>query len=278
MAVVAQAPFGTNLCDVLPVNDHLDAILSECAPLLVAYSGGVDSAFLMMRAHALLGRERSCAILADSPSLARVELEAARRLAEERGWNLRVVQTREFEDPNYIANPPNRCFFCKTALFTIMQNLAKAEGWKTLAYGENVDDQPQDRPGHRAATDFRVRSPLREAGWTKAAIREAARAAGLPVADKPASPCLASRIPHGTPVSEVALDRVERAEQSLRERGFRIFRVRHHGDRARLEFGRGELDRYHALAKDILADLQMIGYTTVELHSVPYGEPVTPSL
>ena len=250
----------------------LDRLLADAAPLLVAYSGGVDSAFLLHRAVSVLG-SRCRGVIADSPSLARSELQDALDLAGRFGWPVDLVPTSEFENPDYLANPPDRCFFCKSALFETMEGLAVSRGFARLAYGENADDMQQVRPGRRAAENFRVLAPLRDAGLTKAEIREACRAAGLPVADKPASPCLSSRIPHGTPVTREALARVERGEAVLRAAGFRVFRVRHHGDLARVELAADEFEAFDRRAEELVTQLRDAGYRSVERSPVPYGAP-----
>jgi uncharacterized protein len=243
--------------------DRLDASLREAGSVVVAYSGGVDSAFLLHRAHAVLG-DACLGVIADSPSLPRAELREALALAERMQVRLEVVRTREFENPEYVANPVNRCYFCKSALFVELEQLARERGFRRLAYGENADDMAQVRPGRAAAGEFQVMAPLRDAGLTKGEIRAACAAAGLPVADKPASPCLSSRIPHGTAVTLEALGRVERAEGALRALGFRVFRVRDHGPTARVEVSAADSARYEGMRSEAEAAVRAAGYERVE--------------
>lgn len=250
----------------------LDRLLGGYGRLLVAYSGGVDSAFLLARANSVLGAQ-CLGVIADSPSLARDEFTSAIRLAEQIGARVEVIRTNEFSNPEYIANSPERCYFCKAELFTVMERLAADRGFPVLAYGENADDMRQVRPGRRAAAEFEVAAPLREAGLTKADIREASHAIGLPTAEKPASPCLSSRIPHGTPVTREALGRVERGEAALRALGFRIFRVRDHGRLARIELAQEEFDSYDdpGIRARIESALLAAGYEQIERDAKPYG-------
>lgn len=251
--------------------DGLAGILAGMPGVVVAYSGGVDSAALLAAALDALGPERVLAVIADSPSLAREELAAARAQAEALGAPLRVLATDELEDPRYRANSGDRCFWCKEALFAAAAPLAAARGW-ILCYGENADDDPADRPGARSAAARGVRAPLREAGWGKSRVRAYARARGLPSADKPAAPCLASRLPVGVPVARATLERVERLEESLRRRGFSVLRARHHAeDRAVLEFGESELERARGLEPWLRADAALAGYARVELRAYRGG-------
>jgi uncharacterized protein len=204
----------------------LENILRAHAPLLVAYSGGVDSACLLAAAHRVLG-EKVVGVIADSPSLPRRALQEALEVAAGFGATVEVVATQEFEDDRYLVNPPNRCYFCKAELFTRMDQIARDRGFSAIAYGENADDPAHLRPGSQAAAEFAVLAPLKEAGLTKADVRELSRAWGLSTADAPAQPCLSSRIPHGTPVTREAIALVERGEEFVRSLGFRIFRVRY---------------------------------------------------
>jgi pyridinium-3,5-biscarboxylic acid mononucleotide sulfurtransferase len=207
--------------------EQLRARLASYGSCLVAYSGGVDSVFLAYVAHQVLG-ERALAAIADSPSLPRREFEQALALGEQFRFPVRVVQTREFENSSYLANPNNRCYFCKHELFTELAPLAKAEGFTVLAYGENASDIGDFRPGAQAASEFEVRAPLKEVGLTKAEIRELSAQLGLPTADKPQMACLSSRIPYGEAVTPRKLSMIEQAENVLRDLGFFDVRVRHH--------------------------------------------------
>jgi len=210
--------------------------------LIVAYSGGVDSAVLAWMAHQVLG-ERMRAVIADSASLARTHLEDALAFAREHGIPAEVVETRELENPAYVRNDSMRCFHCKDELFTVLERYREAGGFDAIAYGVNADDEGDFRPGQQAARQHHVLAPLLEAGLTKAEIRELARSFELRVWDKPASACLSSRVEYGRAVTPEALSVVERGEDALRGMGFRQFRVRHHGEIVRIEIAREELAR-----------------------------------
>jgi uncharacterized protein len=215
------------------VNDklaRLQALLRSYDSCLVAYSGGVDSVFLARVAAEELGA-RALAVIADSPSLPRRELAEALALGQQFGFPVRVVRTKEFDNPSYLANPDNRCYFCKHELFIELAPLARAEGFAVIAYGENASDVGDFRPGAQAAKEFRVRAPLKEAGLTKADIRELSAQLGLPTADKPQMACLSSRIPYGEAVTPEKLRMIEAAENVLRDLGFHDVRVRHHESR-----------------------------------------------
>jgi uncharacterized protein len=221
---------------------RLRHILADRGRLLIAYSGGVDSAFLAWAAHQVLG-DGMRAVMADSPSLARTHLEDALAFAREHGIPVTVVETRELENPAYSRNDAMRCFHCKDELFTVLEQYRSAQGFDGIAYGVNADDQDDFRPGQQAARQHQVSAPLLEAGLDKAEIRELARQAGLRVWDKPASACLSSRIEYGRPVTPQTLSIVEQGEEALRALGFHQFRVRHHGEIVRIEIALEELPR-----------------------------------
>jgi uncharacterized protein len=243
------------------------------APLVIAYSGGVDSAYLLAEAHKTLG-SRMLGVIADSPSLPRQALADALALAAQIGALVEVVQTAELDNPSYASNPVNRCYFCKAELFTRLDALASERNFKAIAYGENADDMKQVRPGRQAAAEFSVIAPLRDAGLTKAEIRELSRELGLPTADAPAQPCLSSRIPHGTPVTTAALAMVERGEAFVRSLGFKVFRVRHLADAtARLQVAPDEMNRLPQLTAALQNGLRAAGYTSVEIDPAGYRSP-----
>jgi uncharacterized protein len=248
--------------------------LEANAPLVIAYSGGVDSAYLLAEAHGLLG-DRVLGVIADSPSLPRQALADALALGEKIGARVEVVRTQEMENPAYSSNPVNRCYFCKAELFKTLDQLAAERGFKAIAYGENADDMRQVRPGRQAASEFRIIAPLRDAGLTKAEIRERSRELDLPTADAPAQPCLSSRIPHGTPVTLEALAMVEKGEAWVRSLGFRVFRVRHlaSADRvpnARVQIAPEEMARVPAVREQIQGGLHAVGYAEVEIDPEGY--------
>ena len=244
----------------------LRAGLRATGRVLVAYSGGVDSAFLAWVAHEELG-DGMLAVLADSPSLARAQMRDALAFAAEQHIPLVVVETGEMERDEYRRNDGARCFHCKDELFTVMEQYRQRNGFDTIAYGVNVDDQGDYRPGQTAAREHGVAAPLLEAGLTKDDIRQLAREAGLRVWDKPASPCLSSRVEYGRPVTREVLAAVEAGEEALRRLGFRQFRVRHHGEMARLEIAREELPRAMTLemAAEFTRTFKALGFSYVTL-------------
>ncbi|MGH9475258.1 MAG: ATP-dependent sacrificial sulfur transferase LarE [Terriglobales bacterium] len=256
-------------------NRELSAILRECAPLLVAYSGGVDSAYLAWAAQQAAPGEM-LAIIADSASLPRRALRQALEFAAGQAFPCEVIHTEEMANLNYRRNQADRCYFCKDELFERMeQELARRPGFRTLAYGVNADDQLDVRPGHRAAQAHGVRAPLREAGLDKAAIRQRAHAAGLGVWDRPASACLASRVAYGVEVTPDVLARIEQGEEALYELGFRQVRVRYHREIVRLEIARGEMPRalQMDMADRLTAIFRQLGfrYITLDLEGYRSG-------
>lgn len=284
--------------------DQLRDLFRSYGSCVVAYSGGVDSALLACVAHQVLGG-RALAVIADSPSLPRRELAEALALGQRFGFAVRVIQTRELQDPNYQANPLNRCYFCKHELFGQLAAIARQEGYAVIVCGENASDEGDFRPGGQAAAEFNVRAPLRDLGLTKAEVRQLSAQLGLPTANKPQLACLSTRVPYGEPITLEKLSMIEQAENVLRDLGFRDVRVRHHELRpltslaevgpgpgastaspsqspspashapwpsgvqhlARIEVGPEELPRFlqNGLAAHVAERLQRIGYTHVTL-------------
>jgi len=264
--------------------EQLRALLKSYGSCLVAYSGGVDSVFLAYVAHEALGA-RALAAIADSPSLPRRELQEALDIASKFGFPVRVIQTQEFANQNYTANPANRCYFCKHELFEELTPLARTEQFAVVAYGENASDVGDFRPGAQAAAEFQVRAPLKEIGLTKAEIRALSAQLGLPTADKPQMACLSSRVPYGEMVNPEKLRMIEQAEYVLRDLGFYDVRVRHHemnsgavGDKkavlhlARIELAPSEIPGLLANGKlaTVAEELKKLGYAHVTLDLLGY--------
>jgi uncharacterized protein len=247
--------------------------LSSLGSVIVAYSGGVDSAYLAWVANDTLG-ERAVAITADSPSYPERHRQMATRIASQFGLRHEIIHTSELERPEYRANPANRCYYCKHELYTHLSRIA-SERRAVVVDGSNADDRGDYRPGRQAAREFGVRSPLDDTDLGKDEIRELARLAGLPVWDEPASACLSSRIPYYSEVTDEKLRTIERAENVLREQGFRVCRVRHHDDLARIELGRAELSRAlePEMSATLVRELKAIGYryVTIDLQGYRTG-------
>lgn len=260
-----SAATGGNLATKLTV---LRGRLRDLGSVLIAYSGGVDSAFLLKVAVDELGQQ-ALAVTADSETIPRSELEHARELAQSLGANHLVVGTNEMCDPDFVANPPERCFHCKKTLFGTLTDLAAEKGIEHVLEGSNLSDLSDYRPGMKAVDQFKVISPLKEAGLTKDDIRRLSKQLDLPTWDKPAAPCLSSRIPYGSIITSDKLHRIEEAEKFVRGLGFRIFRVRDHDDIARLEVTAEDLPRFITgkVADDVVEKLKSLGYryVTVDL-------------
>jgi uncharacterized protein len=247
--------------------------LGRVDSLLVALSGGADSAYLAWAAHQVLG-ERALAVTALSASFSRHDREQTERFVRATGLRHEFIETREFDNPLYVANGPDRCYHCKDELFDQMEALARERNFRSMAYGINADDTRDFRPGHRAAHEHRVLAPLLDADLHKDEIRWLSRSAGLPTWDRPASACLSSRIPYGTPVVPELLERIECAEAILRELGFSQFRVRAHGELARIELASEELARglEIQLARQVASRLKALGFTFVTLDLEGYRQ------
>jgi uncharacterized protein len=245
--------------------ERLQNILRGYGSVCVGYSGGVDSVFLAQTALDVLGTDRMIAVIGISASFPAVQREVALQCARDFGIPFVELPTDEMNDPNYVANPSNRCYFCKTELWTKLTAFAKERGFNVVVDGTNADDVGDHRPGMQAADEYAIRSPLLEAGLTKAEIRELSRAAGLPTWDMPSAPCLSSRLAYGVQVTPARLQQVETAEERIRALGFREFRVRHHDTIARLEFSSGEMRRALELAPTIYECFDDLGFEKVLL-------------
>ncbi len=264
--------------------DALLANLSRRGSLIVAYSGGVDSSYLAYAAHRALG-ERSLAVTAESPSYPRSHRRMAEEVVQRFGIPHRFVKTHEMDSPDYVRNPNNRCYFCKSELFDVLEGLRRELDYDAVTYGLNTDDTHDFRPGQLAAEEHRVLSPLLEVGLSKREIRELSREAGLPTADLPASACLSSRIPYGMEVTPEKLRQIDRAEEALRELGYRQVRVRHHGALARIELSPEELpraldpERLRCMSRALhevgfrWVSLDLDGYRTGSLNEVLFIQP-----
>lgn len=244
---------------------ELDRVVGGLDRVVVAYSGGVDSALLASVAHDVLG-DRALAVTAVSPSLARRERDAAARLAKTFGWTHVEIETSELDRPEYVRNDPDRCYWCKTELFEVLEPLARERGAAMLV-GTNADDLSEHRPGLRVARENLARAPLAEVGLTKVEVRALSELKGLPTAEKPASPCLASRVAYGVEVTREGLERIDAAEDIVRDLGFDVLRVRDHGDLARIEVPADRIDEVVAARERVAAALKELGfvYVTVDL-------------
>jgi uncharacterized protein len=264
----------TSLTDVSHKEEHLTEILRGLESVIVGFSGGVDSAYLAYVANRVLGKGALC-VTAISPSYPTFQIKETREFVERFQLNHLVIESDELNNPEYRENPPNRCYFCKSELFSKLQVLAQERGYQVVIDGTNFDDLGDFRPGRQAADEYSVRSPMLEAQMTKLDIRELSRRAGLPTWDKPALPCLSSRFPYGTSISPEKLSVVDRGENILRNFGFRVFRVRFHEELVRLEFSPEELPKALnvTMAAILVKEFKAIGfkYVTIDLEGYRSG-------
>jgi pyridinium-3,5-biscarboxylic acid mononucleotide sulfurtransferase len=273
-SLVNLTPLTLDTASLTEKQEKLFTLLASMRRVIVAYSGGTDSAYLAWAAHRILG-DQAVAITADSASIPESHKRDAEAFAKQSGFRHEYIETREFDNPDYVKNDPNRCFHCKDELFTQLDSVGKARGVEHIVYGVNVDDLGDYRPGQRAAKLHDVEAPLVDAGLTKAEIRELSRLANLATWDRPASACLSSRIPYGTPVTIENVKTVETGEEAIRALGFRQFRVRFHGELVRLEIDKDELSRAltSEMAQAFVAIFKPLGfhYVTIDLEGYRQG-------
>ena len=272
-ALVAIGRSAADQSLIVEKQQRLFSVLKSLERVIVAYSGGTDSAYLAWAAYQALG-DRAMAITADSPSIPESHKRDAATFARECGFRHEFIETYEFDNPDYVKNAPDRCFHCKDELFNRLEQIAAERGFENIVYGVNTDDLGDYRPGQNAAKLHQVKAPLVEAGLSKAEIRELSRTAGLSTWDRPAAACLSSRIPYGTPVTVETIKTVERGEEELKALGFRQFRVRFHGDLVRIEIAKDELHKALSLemAEAFLAIFRPLGFHYVTLDMEGYRQ------